>query len=73
MIDGAIPKGRRAAGLFDPYFLDETDVVRRVKKNEMEDRRVFYVAVTRATQALHRHDVARARRAAASPAVSSRS
>ena len=48
VIDGAIPKGRRAAGLFDPYFLDETDVVCRLRKNEMEDRRVFYVAVTRA-------------------------
>jgi ATP-dependent exoDNAse (exonuclease V) beta subunit len=50
VVEGAIPKGRRAAGLFDPYFLDETDVVRRLRKNEMEDRRVFYVAVTRATK-----------------------
>ena len=50
VIDGAIPKGRRATGLFDPYFLDETDVVRRARKNEMEDRRVFYVAITRATR-----------------------
>jgi ATP-dependent exoDNAse (exonuclease V) beta subunit len=49
VIDGAIPKGRRATGLFDPYFLDETDAVARSKRNEMEDRRVFYVAVTRAT------------------------
>jgi superfamily I DNA/RNA helicase/RecB family exonuclease len=50
VIDGAIPKGRRASGLFDPYYLDETDPVTRSKKNEMEDRRVFYVAVTRASR-----------------------
>ncbi|MDQ3985580.1 MAG: ATP-dependent helicase, partial [Actinomycetota bacterium] len=50
VIEGSIPKGRRATGLFDPYFLDETDAIRRARKNEMEDRRVFYVAVTRATQ-----------------------
>ncbi len=49
VIEGQIPKGRRATGLFDPYFLDETDPVARFKKNEAEDRRVFYVAVTRAT------------------------
>jgi superfamily I DNA/RNA helicase/RecB family exonuclease len=49
-IEGSIPKGRRASGLFDPYFLDETDPVARSRKNEMEDRRVFYVAVTRATR-----------------------
>ncbi|MBA3349822.1 MAG: ATP-dependent helicase [Actinobacteria bacterium] len=48
-IQGAIPKGRRANGLFDPYFLDETNPVARAHKNEMEDRRVFYVAVTRAS------------------------
>jgi superfamily I DNA/RNA helicase/RecB family exonuclease len=47
---GSIPKGRRATGLFDPYFLDETNPVARARKNEMEDRRVFYVAVTRARQ-----------------------
>ncbi|MQA98788.1 MAG: AAA family ATPase [Actinobacteria bacterium] len=50
VVQGAIPKGRRASGLFDPYFLDETNPVERVRKNEMEDRRVFYVAVTRATK-----------------------
>lgn len=50
VVEGSIPKGRRATGLFDPYFLDETDPVARSKKNEMEDRRVFYVAVTRATK-----------------------
>lgn len=50
VIDGAIPKGRRATGLFDPYFLDETDALARSKRNEMEDRRVFYVAVTRAAR-----------------------
>jgi superfamily I DNA/RNA helicase/RecB family exonuclease len=48
VVEGSIPKGRRATGLFDPYFLDETDPVARSKKNEMEDRRVFYVALTRA-------------------------
>jgi hypothetical protein len=47
-IEGSIPKGRRASGLFDPYYLDETDPVARSKRNEMEDRRVFYVATTRA-------------------------
>jgi superfamily I DNA/RNA helicase len=50
VVDGSIPKGHRATGLFDPYFLDETDPVTRSRKNEMEDRRVFYVAVTRATK-----------------------
>ncbi len=49
VVDGAIPKGRRATGLFDSYFLDETDAVARARKNEMEDRRVFYIATTRAT------------------------
>ncbi|HEX2050656.1 MAG TPA: ATP-dependent DNA helicase [Actinomycetota bacterium] len=46
--EGAIPKGRRARGLFDPYFLDETSPVERARKNDAEDRRVFYVAITRA-------------------------
>jgi ATP-dependent exoDNAse (exonuclease V) beta subunit len=50
VLQGSIPKGRRATGLFDPYFLDETDPVARARKNEMEDRRVFYVAITRATK-----------------------
>jgi superfamily I DNA/RNA helicase len=50
VVQDAIPKGHRATGLFDPYLLDETDPVVRARKNEMEDRRVFYVAVTRATQ-----------------------
>ena len=50
VIEGSIPKGRRATGLFDPYFLDEIDPVRRSRKNEMEDRRVFYVSLTRATE-----------------------
>ena len=50
VVEGSIPKGRRATGLFDPYFLDETDVVQRPRKNEMEDRRVLYVAITRATE-----------------------
>lgn len=48
VIEGAIPKGRRATGLFDPYYLDETDPVARNRKNEAEDRRVFYVSITRA-------------------------
>jgi ATP-dependent exoDNAse (exonuclease V) beta subunit len=50
VVEGSIPKGRRASGLFDPYFLDETDPVQRHRRNEAEDRRVFYVAVTRATE-----------------------
>lgn len=50
VVEGSIPKGRRATGLFDPYFLDETDPVSRARKNEMEDRRVFYVSLTRATE-----------------------
>ncbi|HEX2240846.1 MAG TPA: ATP-dependent DNA helicase [Actinomycetota bacterium] len=50
VIEGSIPKGRRATGLFDPYFLDETDPIKRVRKNEMEDRRVLYVALTRAAE-----------------------
>ena len=47
-VEGAIPKGRRAQGLFDPYFLDELDEGDRRRRNEAEDRRVFYVALTRA-------------------------
>ncbi|HJR44089.1 MAG TPA: ATP-dependent DNA helicase [Actinomycetota bacterium] len=50
VIEGAIPKGRRATGLFDPYFLDETDPAKRARKNEAEDRRVLYVALSRATE-----------------------
>ena len=48
VVDGAIPKGRRARGLFDPYYLDDDSAVARAQKNEAEDRRVFYVALTRA-------------------------
>ena len=47
-VEGMIPKGRRAQGLFDPYFLDSAGPVERVRHNEAEDRRVFYVATTRA-------------------------
>jgi superfamily I DNA/RNA helicase len=47
-VDGLIPKGRRARGLFDPYLIDEKSAVERVRRNDAEDRRVFYVAVTRA-------------------------
>ncbi|MEA2433558.1 MAG: hypothetical protein QOG54_1015 [Actinomycetota bacterium] len=47
-VEGSIPKGRRATGLFDPYVLDEADPVKRSRRNESEDRRVFYVALTRA-------------------------
>ncbi|MGH2808726.1 MAG: ATP-dependent helicase [Actinomycetota bacterium] len=50
VVEGSIPKGRRATGLFDPYFRDETNPVVRNKNNEMEDRRVFYVALTRSTE-----------------------
>jgi superfamily I DNA/RNA helicase len=48
VVDGAIPKGRRAQGLFDPYFLEEISASERARRNEAEDRRVFYVALTRA-------------------------
>lgn len=48
VVEGAIPKGRRAQGLFDPYFLDGADVLERERRNEAEDRRVLYVALTRA-------------------------
>jgi superfamily I DNA/RNA helicase len=48
VVDGAIPKGRRAQGLFDPYFLEATSALERDRRNEAEDRRVFYVALTRA-------------------------
>jgi superfamily I DNA/RNA helicase len=50
VVEGSIPKGRRATGLFDPYFLDETDPAKRSRRNEAEDRRVFYVALTRASK-----------------------
>jgi superfamily I DNA/RNA helicase len=48
VIEGAIPKGARAQGLFDPYFLDAPSADDRVVRNEAEDRRVLYVALTRA-------------------------
>lgn len=46
-VEGLIPKGRRARGLFDPFLVDETSAVERARRNEAEDRRVFHVAVTR--------------------------
>jgi superfamily I DNA/RNA helicase len=49
-VEGAIPKGRRAQGLFDPYFLDGLSESDRLRRNEAEDRRVFYVALTRAAR-----------------------
>jgi superfamily I DNA/RNA helicase len=49
-VDGLIPKGRRARGLFDPYLVDTDSAVARALKNDAEDRRVFYVALTRARQ-----------------------
>jgi superfamily I DNA/RNA helicase/CRISPR/Cas system-associated exonuclease Cas4 (RecB family) len=49
-MEGAIPKGRRARGLFDPYFLDDLSAAERAAANEAEDRRVFYVATTRAAR-----------------------
>ena len=49
-VEGAIPKGRRAQGLFDPYFLDGLDESERLRRNNAEDRRVFYVALTRAAR-----------------------
>ncbi|HZA20280.1 MAG TPA: PD-(D/E)XK nuclease family protein, partial [Actinomycetota bacterium] len=48
VIEGVIPKGSRAQGLFDPYFLDDASAGERAGRNEAEDRRVFYVAMTRA-------------------------
>ncbi|HVE75448.1 MAG TPA: ATP-dependent DNA helicase [Actinomycetota bacterium] len=48
--EGALPKGRRAQGMFDPYFPEEPSAVGRAKKNEMEDRRVFFLGITRATE-----------------------
>ena len=48
-VEGAIPKGRRATGMFDPFFFEESSVLERARKNEAEDRRVFYVALTRAS------------------------
>jgi superfamily I DNA/RNA helicase len=47
-VEGSIPKGRRAQGLFDPYFLDGLTARDRYERNDAEDRRVFYVALTRA-------------------------
>ncbi len=48
--EGAIPKGRRAQGLFDPYVIDDDSAVARAKRAEAEDRRVLYVALTRARE-----------------------
>jgi superfamily I DNA/RNA helicase len=48
VIEGVIPKGSRAQGLFDPYFLEDVSAAARAGRNEAEDRRVFYVAMTRA-------------------------
>ncbi|MGI8521233.1 MAG: ATP-dependent helicase [Actinomycetota bacterium] len=44
-IEGSIPKGRRARGMFDILGADAPQAA-----DDAEDRRVFYVALTRATK-----------------------
>ena len=44
-VEGSIPKGRRARGMFDILGTDTPHTI-----DDAEDRRVFYVAITRATK-----------------------
>ena len=50
--EGQIPKAHRAQGLFDPWALDAGGAIDRAQAQLAEERRTFYVAVTRARRRL---------------------
>ncbi len=50
--EGQIPKSHRAQGLFDPWALERGGAIERAQAQLAEERRTFYVAVSRAKQRL---------------------
>ncbi len=50
--EGQIPKAHRAQGLFDPWALEAGGAIDRAQAQLAEERRTFYVAVTRARRRL---------------------
>ena len=50
--EGQMPKAHRAQGLFDPWALDAGTAIDRAQAQLAEERRTFYVAVTRARERL---------------------
>jgi superfamily I DNA/RNA helicase/RecB family exonuclease len=50
--EGQIPKAHRAQGLFDPWALEAGGAIDRAQAQLAEERRTFYVAITRARRRL---------------------
>lgn len=50
--EGLIPRAHRAQGLFDPWALEAGSAVDRAQAQLAEERRTFYVALTRARERL---------------------
>jgi len=50
--EGQMPKAHRAQGLFDPWALDAGGAIDRAQAQLAEERRTFYVAITRARERL---------------------
>ena len=50
--EGQIPKAHRAQGLFDPWALEAGGAIDRAQSQLAEERRTFYVAVTRPKRTL---------------------
>jgi RecB family exonuclease len=50
--EGQMPKAHRAQGLFDPWALDAGSAIDRAQAQLAEERRTFYVAITRARERL---------------------
>jgi superfamily I DNA/RNA helicase/RecB family exonuclease len=50
--EGQIPKAHRAQGLFDPWALEAGGAIDRAQAQLAEERRTFYVAITRAKRRL---------------------
>jgi superfamily I DNA/RNA helicase/RecB family exonuclease len=50
--EGQMPKAHRAQGLFDPWALDAGSAIDRAQSQLAEERRTFFVAITRARERL---------------------
>jgi RecB family exonuclease len=50
--EGQMPKAHRAQGLFDPWALDAGSAIDRAQAQLAEERRTFYVALSRARERL---------------------
>ena len=50
--EGQMPKAHRAQGLFDPWALEAGSAIDRAQAQLAEERRTFYVAITRARDRL---------------------